>query len=112
MAASGATTKARRARFQSLANMIEEQAQEDEALLDEVAHGRPDGLLDAVDVVRQPGHEVARRGPVEVGRRLEEDVAVEPVAHVLDDLVAHGLHEERREEGEEPLPEDDDDERR
>ena len=78
------------------------------ALLDEVAHRRPDGLLDAVDVVGQARHEIAGRGPVEIGRGLAEDVAVEPVAHGLDDLVPDGLHEEGGKEGEDALPEDDD----
>ena len=87
----------------------DEQGDEGEDLLDHVAHASGQGLLDLLDVVGHPAHQVARRHVVEVARRLVDDVLVEVVAHRLDDPVADGLHEEGREEREQPLAEDDDD---
>ncbi len=78
---------------------IEEQRRipdERQRLSRQIADGFRDDLLDLVDVVCDPRHQLAGRVPGEEAGRLTQDVLVERIAHVHDDPLPDIGHQIRR----------------
>jgi predicted site-specific integrase-resolvase len=67
-----------------------------ERLSRQIAGCLRDGLLDLADIVVDAGHQLSGRPLCEKGSRLSEDVAVQRVAYVHDDALAHARHQVRR----------------